>query len=192
MRAKDRCIPKSLSAFFTIITTISALWIAPFALAQDKANTPDAISSAEPVSIEAYSSRDKIAPGDRLFLALKVTVGAGWHINSNRPGEEFLIPTEVSLGEDAPVTVENLIYPEAKSKRFAFSPEAPLSIFDGTVWIKVILLINKDATAGLISIPVQIITQACDDRSCVAPTTQTFSIPIEIAPGVTVSEASSR
>ncbi|HBZ01551.1 MAG TPA: hypothetical protein DEO84_09565 [candidate division Zixibacteria bacterium] len=173
---------KSLKAVLTALT-IAILLIVPAALGQNKVDTPDAKSSAEPVSVEAYASHTKIAPGEKLLVAIKLTIGSGWHVNSNKPSDEFLIPSEVALGDSSPVAIDNIVYPKPKMVKFPFSPEAPLSVFDGSNWIQVFLIVNKDAQAGPTKIPLQITTQACDNRSCVAPTTQELPIAIEIVPG---------
>lgn len=180
MKTEDSCRfwPRRLYGLMAFLL----IWFSA-ALAQDIKATPDAVSSADPVSIESYLSQDKIAAGEKVYVALKLTIGKGWHVNSNKPSDEFLIPTEVALGEGSPVAIDDITYPTPKHIKFEFSPEAPLSVYDGTAWIKVVLLTNKNAPAGHVSIPLQVTTQACDSRSCVAPTTQTLSIPLEIASG---------
>ncbi len=173
-----------LLIYFAIIWAIIISLPAP-AFAESK---PDAASSSEQVAVEAYASHDKIAPGETLYVALKLAISPGWHVNSNHPSDEFLIPTEVGLGEDTPVEIENITYPISKKIRFEFSPDAPLSVYDGTVWIKSILSVKKEAPSGSALIPLQLTTQACDNRSCVAPTTQDLSIPITIASDAALSE----
>ncbi len=174
---------KHYHLLFTVISLFALVSFRSFSSARDVKDTPEAVSSAEVVSFEAYASHDKIAPGETLYVALKLMVASGWHVNSHTPSDEFLIPTEVALSDTLPVTIRDIVYPSAKKIRFEFSPDAPLSVYDATSWIKLILVINKDARSGAIKLPIQVTTQACDNRSCVAPTTQDLSIPIEVIPG---------
>ncbi len=164
------------------------LLLAAQAFPQTGEAPPEARASAQPVTFEAYSSHAKIAPGGEIYVAVKLIVDPGWHVNSNAPNDEFLIPTEVALGEGAPVTLTRVVYPEAKSVKFEFSPEAPLSVFEDVAWIKVYLTANKDAKAGAATVPISVTAQACDNRSCVAPNTLTLAIPLEIDPTALTGE----
>jgi thiol:disulfide interchange protein DsbD len=151
--------------------------------------TPDARARTEPVSVEAYSSHTRIASAEELLIAVKLTIDEGWHVNSNRPNEDFLIPTELTLGEGSPFEITQVEYPEGKSVRLEFSPDIPLSVYDNSVWIKSHLKFGKNGGVGPTIIPVRLTTQACDDRSCVAPMTHELPIGIEV---VSTAEESAR
>ena len=168
----------SISPFSMLLTFALSL----FAIASDEivSGVPDARSRVEPVTVEAYSSHDKIAPGDQLLVAVELTVDDGWHVNSNKPNEDFLIPTELDLAENQSASLDRVVYPDAKSVRFEFSPDIPLSVFDEKVWIRAHLTVNKDAYPGPDTIKLNLTAQACDNRSCIAPATHILAIPIEV------------
>ena len=49
------------------------------------------------VKIETYQSFDKVYPGTEFKIAAEVQVAEGWHINSNVPYDEYLIPTSLRI-----------------------------------------------------------------------------------------------
>ena len=52
------------------------------------------------IKIKTFSSLDKFYANTENKVALKVDIEDTWHINSNKPYEEFLIPTSLSLKEN--------------------------------------------------------------------------------------------
>ena len=49
------------------------------------------------VSIKSFLSVNKVSPGNAFNIAVKTIVKDGWHINSNKPNEDFLIPTKLTI-----------------------------------------------------------------------------------------------
>ncbi|OGC95746.1 MAG: hypothetical protein A2W25_08940 [candidate division Zixibacteria bacterium RBG_16_53_22] len=159
--------------FFTFFYAVK------YVIAQEPASA-DAASDVDPVAVEAYASHSKVAPGQEIAVAVKLTIDQGWHVNSNRPNEDFLIPTELTLADSAKFEVANIDYPAGKSVRLDFSPDMPLSVYDDIVWITARFKAKGNVAPGAVTVPVQVTTQACDDRSCVAPTTHELPVTLEI------------
>ncbi len=53
----------------------------------------------EIVKIKAYQSFDKTNPTSEFKIAIETDVEETWHINSNNPKDEFLIPTTVMIDD---------------------------------------------------------------------------------------------
>src|SRR5471032_1468277 len=62
-------------------------------------------------------------------VELHFRVGAGFHVNSNTPTEEFLIPTVLMLEAPTDIIVGRVIYPEGKLMTFPFAPDQKLSVY---------------------------------------------------------------
>jgi hypothetical protein len=58
----------------------------------------------------------------------------------------------------------------------------PISIYEGQVEIKAKVKIRDGAEAGTVDLVFEVDTQACDDRSCLAPEKHILQLPVEIAP----------
>ena len=78
------------------------------------------------VKIETYQSFDKVYPGSEFKLALEVNVEEGWHINSHKPYDEYLIPTSLTIIENPNFKLKKVAYPEPHDFKLSFS-ESPLS-----------------------------------------------------------------
>ena len=109
---------------------------------------------------------ERAPAGSTQTIAVVLTVGSKWHVNSHTPSEPYLIPTNVAItssgGGLSPVR-----YPADVTKRFSFS-EKPLRVYEGTVRFEADLEIPSSG-AEAISLSGQVSYQACDDRQCYAP-----------------------
>jgi hypothetical protein len=100
---------------------------------------------------------------------LKINIQPGYHANSNKPSESYLIPFKLTW-EPGPLEATEIVYPPAKMEKFSFS-ESPLSIYDGA--FEVASKFKKTATAqpGPAVMTGKLRYQACNDKMCLPPKT---------------------
>ena len=132
------------------------------------------------ISVETYQSFDKVYPGTEFKVALEVNVAEGWHINSDEPYDEYLIPTSLTIIENPNFKVVQIAYPEAHDYKFAFS-DSPLSVWEGTIYQGILIEVDSNAIAGIYPLVVKMQYQACNDMSCQAPTSVSDTIQVEVA-----------
>lgn len=99
--------------------------------------------------------------GDDVEGTITATIAKGWHVNSNKPSEDFAIPTELTLDAE---NVE-VRYPPHAMKAFEFTNGKPLAVFDGTFHIPFRAKLKPGAT----SIAATLLYQACSDKVCLPP-----------------------
>jgi suppressor for copper-sensitivity B len=136
----------------------------------------------EKASLELRADRTAYAPADAVRLAGVVTIEARWHVNSEQPTYDFLIPTSFELELPEGWGEARVEYPPAKLERFAFA-EGPLSVFEGTVAILAHFRIPDDVRSGTIPVTAELTYQACDDRQCLPPVTTSTSLDLVIGTG---------
>jgi thiol:disulfide interchange protein DsbD len=131
------------------------------------------------LKFESYKSFDKIQPGGEVKLAFKIDIDDEWHINSNNPKEDFLIPTELIIKTDPSISVGEIIYPKAHDIKLDIS-DTPLSVFEGESYIASTIKIPKDIDLGEKQVVVELTYQGCNNVTCMAPNTiiDTLSIVI--------------
>lgn len=105
--------------------------------------------------------------GETFTLPLTVRIRPGYHINSNKPLEDYLIPTNLSW-DSAPFEVVEVKFPQAELVAYEFS-ESPLSVFSGEIVIETVLRAPK-TLPGPKEMAGRLRYQACNDKSCLAPT----------------------
>src|SRR6516225_8715671 len=64
-------------------------------------------------------------------VRIPVTVQAGYHVNSNTPAEDYLIPLKVTWTETGALQGAGVFYPKPTLEKYEFSPK-PLSVFTGS------------------------------------------------------------
>ncbi len=132
----------------------------------------------ELIKIELLKSFDKIHAGSELKIAVRGTIEETWHINSNTPNEDFLIPSELKIDSDS-FEIITTKFPEATEVKFGFSTE-PVSVFEEEFVVGVIVKIPEDIEPGVQKIPVTFTYQACNDATCMPPQDIKKEIEIEI------------
>ncbi len=138
--------------------------------------------NSEPkVDVKSYLSVDKVISGDAFKLALKVDIKDGWHINSNKPNEEFLIPTKLSVINPGKgfFNLENVVYPEPQEVKLSFS-DKPLSVWEGEVFIGGVLKAPTDIQPGTYSLIVKLDYQSCNNSTCLAPTSVSDTLQVVV------------
>ncbi len=123
------------------------------------------------------------APGATVEVAITFTVLPTWHVNANRPNEDFLVPTELSVAAAPGVRAGVVRYPAAHDVTLSFS-ETPLAVYEGTATIQVPLVIAADAAPGARSINASLRFQGCNDQVCLPPATVPVRIALTIAGAV--------
>jgi thiol:disulfide interchange protein DsbD len=131
------------------------------------------------LTIESCLSFDKVYAGSEFKIAVKIIIDKKWHINSNKPYEDYLIPTELSIAGNS-FKLTKVSYPKPHDFIFSFS-DKPLSVYEGEIYIGALVEASKDLQPGEFELVLVIDYQACDNRSCLAPSTIEDTIKVIIA-----------
>src|SRR4051794_11131023 len=89
------------------------------------------------------------------------TIESGCHINSNKPLDDFVIPTKLSFDGTELVSAE---YPPHTVRSFTFSGGQKLAVFEGTIQIPFAAKLQSGDT-----IKGKLHYQACNDTVCLPP-----------------------
>jgi hypothetical protein len=139
----------------------------------------DARHEQKPVSIEAYASRVKLAPGAQFHVAVSLNIEPQWHLYGPNPDVEYLIPSTVSLADNASVQSKDVIVPKGKTINDPVLNER-VQVYEGRVWFLLPLHVAPEAAAGKLNLELRVRTQACDKDRCLPPRTAKLNVPIEI------------
>jgi hypothetical protein len=128
-----------------------------------------------PTVIMAPVGNVQLRAGSSANLELDFRIGPEFHINSNKPRADYLIPTVLKLNPPQPVTVGDVKYPAGEDMTFAFSPNEKLSVYSGDFSINTVLKAAANAAAGTYPVKGELRFQACDRSACYPPR----SIPVQ-------------
>ena len=82
--------------FIFSITAILLFFLSPNILANQDISKPDQAAYVEPTAVNAYVSRLELAAGEEFQVLLNLDVDNEWHVNSNKPFQDYMIPTAVT------------------------------------------------------------------------------------------------
>jgi len=116
--------------------------------------------------------------GERVRVALKVSLPEGLHTQSNKPRDPLLIPTELVIEAPAGIAVEEIVWPPSTDFAQA-GQEKPLAVFEHEFAIGVELSIAPTAS-GDVEVPAKLRYQACDANLCYPPQTATVTWRIHV------------
>jgi hypothetical protein len=169
-----------------IAAAVAAAGLASRALAQD-ASAP--IPAGTVVKPHVFVSVDRVPRGREFQAAIAVDIARGYHVNSNKPTDPYLIPTTLKAEMPAGIELLDTIYPAGKMEKFAFSPDKPLNVYTGSVTLRLRLAAQADAPLGAATIPVTLRYQACNDSACLPPVKVPINIKFEVATAGTKAHA---
>ncbi|HTR47910.1 MAG TPA: protein-disulfide reductase DsbD domain-containing protein [Verrucomicrobiae bacterium] len=138
-------------------------------------------SAASVVKTKVYASLDPVARGKEFQVAVIVEIANGYHMNSHKPLDSYLIKTTLTPQLPAGFTQVEEIYPEGKNLKFPFSPDKPLNVYTGTVTLRLRLKAEEAAALGKTSIPITLRYQACNNSACLPPVKVPVTAEVEVA-----------
>jgi DsbC/DsbD-like thiol-disulfide interchange protein len=133
------------------------------------------------VKPRTYVSLEPVPAGKQFEVAVVVEIQRGFHMNSHKPSEEYLIPTTLTAELPAGVQLVDTVYPAGRPEKFAFAPDKALDVYTGTVTVKLMLSAHPGAKPGTVSLPITLRYQACNDSACLPPVKVPVSARFEIA-----------
>lgn len=117
--------------------------------------------------------------GEAVQGKIPVTIEPGFHVNSNTPSEDYLIPLKVKWTATGALEPGQITYPKASQEKYDFS-EKPLSVFTGSFDLVAHFKVAANATAGPGSAAGKLTYQACNSNTCFPPKTVDIHIPYSI------------
>jgi thiol:disulfide interchange protein DsbD len=132
------------------------------------------------VRIETYQSLDKVHPGGEFKVAVEADVKESWHINSNKPKDEFLIPTTILIEDTSNFNLLKIVYPEAREYKLDFS-SIPVLAWEGKVLFGALVKTPLDIAPGDYELIIDLEYQACNNTTCLPPTSVKDTLLITIA-----------
>lgn len=107
--------------------------------------------------------------GAEVEARVAVTLLPGYHVNSNTPSEEYLIPLKLTWAP-GPLEAGVVTYPKPQMEKYDFSPK-PLSVFTGNFDLASKFKVAANAPAGTAALVGKLRYQACNNKACFPPKT---------------------
>ena len=126
----------------------------------------------------APTARLTIQRGATADFSLKAELQPGFHVNSNMPGDDYLIPIRLTWNKE-PLEAEQVTYPKAQMEKLSFS-QNPISVFTGKFEIGTHFKAPQSAMPGMAFMNGKLRYQACNDKECLPPRTVDVRVTLDI------------
>jgi hypothetical protein len=147
---------------------LAALMCLPLLLAQSDGH----LTAGEPQRVAGQR-------GAALQAKIPCSVQAGYHVNSNTPAEDYLIPLKLTWTSTGALQPGPVIYPAPKMEKYEFS-DKPLSVLTGSFDLVANFKVAANAPAGPGIAAGKLKYQACNDRACYPPRTIDIAISYQV------------
>jgi len=114
------------------------------------------------------------------MVDLNFRVARGFHVNSNTPKSEFLIPTALKMDLPTDIILGKIDYPAGQDLSFPFSPDDALNVYTGDFTIAVAVHPLHAVVPGKYIMHGVLRYQACDNAQCFPPKTVPVSFEIKV------------
>jgi hypothetical protein len=167
---------------------VAVLFIAVLGFAQ----TADPLAQSKPKATQRVTTAPVdtviVGAGRSTQVELPFRVVPGYHINSNKPTSELLLPTVIKLSPPTNIAVGNTAYPAGQDKSFSFSPNEKLNVYTGDFVVSALVRPSRNTPPGTYRVRGALKYQACDNRACYPP----GEVPVSFDVKVTKAKSSGR
>jgi hypothetical protein len=146
---------------------IAATLLLPFLASAQSADGVLNIATPQTLSVKR---------GQTATQTLDISLRSGFHVNSDKPKDEFLIPLKLTW-TSGPLETKQVTYPKPEDVKVG---EDTLNVFTGKFTIETKFLAPPQAQAGIATMQGKLRYQACDSRSCKRPATIEVKLPVSI------------
>ena len=120
------------------------------------------------ISVVGYFSTDKVQRGRTVRVGMVIDIPSGFHINSNRPLENYLIATQLKVEAPSGVRVGAVSYPRALMKIFKFSKNK-LSVYERQTILRFDVTVPANYSGSTVDLKTRVRLQSCNDEVCFPP-----------------------
>ncbi len=106
-----------------------------------------------------------------------LSIKDGWHINANKPLDDYLTPTVVSIKDTANIRIVDEEYPAPSFVKLKFS-QTQLALYENEAIVKLKLKINKSFKKSKLKLKGEVQYQPCNDQTCLFPVSKPFSLDL--------------
>jgi hypothetical protein len=147
------------------------------------APTPAATAAATPMPqqqvVTATVEETKLDAGGAGEATVRLDIADGYHVNANPASDKFYVATELRAEPQEGVTPGKPVYPAGLDRKLGFA-EKPLSVYEGSVRIRLPLRADAGAAKGRHTLRAKLRVQPCNDEACLQPREIDAPIPVTV------------
>lgn len=127
--------------------------------------------SAPNIDVNGSFAPNKVGRGRAVKGIVIMEIPSGYHTNSNRPLEKFLIATQLQIEAPQGIRVGPVVYPRALLRSLKFSKNK-VSVFEGRTTMRFSVTVPSSFSGSSAEVKGHLRYQACNDDTCFQPQTR--------------------
>jgi DsbC/DsbD-like thiol-disulfide interchange protein len=135
--------------------------------------------SAPNIAVTAAISPDKVQRGRTAQATVVMDIPSGFHVNSSRPLEKFLIATQLKIDAPNGVRIGSVLYPRAVLHNFKFSKNR-VAVYEGRATMRFSVTVPANFSTGTTELKAHLRYQSCNDEVCFPPQTRDVSLWLKV------------
>lgn len=155
-----------------------------FLLALSLLSAPDAFranslpQSAPNIAVSGQLAAAKEGRSRTYQGTVIMDIPSGFHVNSARPLEKFLIATELQLEAPKGVRLGRVTYPRPVFRKLKFSKKQ-VSVYEGRAEMRFMVTVPPSVGSDIAEVKARLRYQSCNDDFCFPPQTRELRLPIK-------------
>ena len=135
--------------------------------------------SAPNIGVNGSLSGSNVKRGRNVQGTITMDIPSGYHVNSNRPLEKFLVATQLQIEAPNGLRVGPVIYPRAVLRTFKFS-KTRVSVYEGRAVMRFSISVPAGAATGGRELKARLRYQSCNNELCFPPQTREVNLSMTI------------
>lgn len=160
-------------------SAVRLLLIVAFLTAPSSFYSAPVPQSAPKIGVNGSLSANKVQRGRTVQATVVMNIPSGYHVNSSRPLERFLIATQVKVEAPKGIRVGPVSYPRAVLRSFKFSKKR-VSVYEGRATMRFSITVPKGVSTGSKEIRLRLRYQSCNDEVCFPPQSRELSLWLNV------------
>jgi hypothetical protein len=135
--------------------------------------------SAPNIGVNGSLSASNVKRGRSVQGTITMDIPAGYHVNSSRPLEKFLVATQLQIEGPNGIRVGPVIYPRAVLRTFKFS-KSKVSVYEGRAVMRFNISVPAGAATGASVLKARLRYQSCNNELCFPPQSREVNLSLTI------------
>jgi len=135
--------------------------------------------SAPNIPVNGMLSQATTQRGRAVRGTISMDIPSGYHVNSNRPLEKFLIATQLQIEAPQGIRLGPIIYPRPLLRSLKFS-KSKVSVFEGHTIMRFSVTVPRSFTGNSAELKARLRFQSCNDDLCFPPQTREVGMSLNV------------
>jgi DsbC/DsbD-like thiol-disulfide interchange protein len=131
------------------------------------------------IEVSGRLASENVRRGGSIQASVVMDIPSGYHVNSNRPLEKFLVATQLQIEAPAGVRVGPVSYPRAVMRSFKFSKNK-MAVYEGHATMRVNVIVPANFSGNSADLKARLRFQSCNEEACFPPQTKEINLRLGI------------